>query len=71
MRLVAVGVIVGVAVASGLARVIASLLFGVEAWDLTAFLTVPAVLGTVALAAVLVPARRASRVAPVDALRCE
>ena len=71
MRLVAVGVVVGVAAASGLVRVIASFLFGVETWDPTAFITVPAVLATVALAAVLVPARRASRVDPVEALRCE
>ena len=71
MRLVAVGVVVGVAAASGLVRVIASFLFGVDTWDPTAFVVVPAVLATVALAAVLVPARRASRVNPVDALRCE
>ena len=71
MRLVTVGVVIGVASAGGLARVIASFLFGVETWDPTTFLTVPVVLATVALAAVLVPARRASRVDPVDALRCE
>ena len=71
MRLVAVGVVIGLALAIGLARVIESFLFGVETWDPTTFVTVPAVLASVALVAVLVPAHRASRVNPVDVLRHE
>ena len=71
MRLVAVGVVIGLALAIGLARVIESFLFGVETWDPTTFVTVPAVLASVALVAVLVPAHRASRVNPVDVLRYE
>ena len=69
MRLVLAGI--GIASAAGLTRFIASLLFGVEASDPTAFVAVPAILATVALVAVLVPAHRASRIDPIDALRCE
>ncbi len=71
MRLVAVGIMVGVAAAVGLTRVIASLLFGVEALDVTTLVAVAAVLGSASLVAVVVPARRASRVDPVTALRYE
>lgn len=71
MRLVVVGVAIGVASALGLTRFIASLLFGVQARDATVFVVAPAVLALVAFAAAWVPARRASRVDPIDALRCE
>ena len=71
MRLVAAGVVIGVASASGLTRLIASFLFGVEASDPATFVAVPAVLAAVALGAVALPARRASRVDPVLALRGE
>ena len=71
MGLVAAGVVIGLASASGLTRVIASFLFGVEASDPITFVAVPLVLTTVALAAVALPARRASRVDPVLALRGE
>ncbi len=71
MRLVAVGVMVGVAAAVGLTRVIASLLFGVEALDVTTLVAVATVLGSASLVAVVVPARRASRIDPVTALRYE
>lgn len=71
LRLVAAGVVVGVAAASGLTRLIASFLFEVDASDPATFLTVPLVLTAVAVAAVAVPARRASRVDPVLALRGE
>ena len=71
MRLVAIGVVVGVAAAVGLTRVIASLLFGVEALDVATLVAVAAVLGSASLVAVVVPARRASRVDPVTALRYE
>ena len=69
MRLVVAGVVIGLASASGLTRYIASFLFEVEAWDPTAFITVPVVLTIVALVAVMVPARRASQVDPMLALR--
>jgi predicted permease len=71
MRLALAGVAVGIASALGLTRFIASLLFGVQAWDPMVFTTVPLTLTLVALLAVYLPARRASRVAPVEALRYE
>ena len=48
-----------------------SLLFGVEAWDVPTLTGVSAVLGIFALLASYLPARRAARVNPVDALRAE
>jgi ABC-type antimicrobial peptide transport system permease subunit len=71
MRLAIVGVVVGIAASFGLAKLIASLLFGVTAWDPAVFVTAPIVLTLVALIAAWIPARRASRVDPIDALRYE
>ncbi len=71
MRLAAIGVVIGLAAAFGLSRLIASLLFGVKAWDPMVFTAVPAVLIGVALLAVWLPALRASRVDPIHALRYE
>ncbi len=71
MRLALVGVLVGVAASFGLARLIASFLFGVQPYDPLVFVSVPLVLAGVALAAVWWPARRASRVDPLTALRYE
>lgn len=65
------GVVCGLAAAFGLTRSIASFLFGVRAWDPLVFSVVPLILAAVALAAVCLPALRASRVDPIDALRCE
>ena len=71
MVLAIAGVIIGVGAAFGLARFIASFLFGVNKWDPTVFVAVPALLTFVALFAVWLPARRASRVDPIIALRYE
>jgi len=71
MRLAIVGVIIGLASAFGLTQLIASLLYGVKARDPLVFIAVPVLLSVVALIAVWLPARRATRVSPVDALRCE
>ena len=52
-------------------RLIASLLFGVKAWDLLIFFAVPVILAGVAFVAAWLPAMRASRVDPIHALRYE
>ena len=71
MRLAFIGMAVGIALAFGLVRFIASFLFGVKAWDPMVFVAVPILLTVVALFAVSVPALRASRIDPIDALRHE
>jgi predicted permease len=70
-RLAVVGVVIGLAAAFGLTRLMSSLLFGVGAADPLTFTMVPLVLAVVALAASYIPARRATRVSAVDALRCD
>jgi predicted permease len=69
MRLALVGVALGVSGAFLLTRVLASLLLGVEPTDPVTFVGVPLLLGTVALLACYLPARRAARVNPLIALR--
>jgi ABC-type lipoprotein release transport system permease subunit len=54
-----------------LTKLIESLLFGVQARDPQVFVSVPILLIVVSLLAVWVPARRATRIDPVEALRCE
>ena len=71
MRLALVGVVIGLVSAFSLTRFIASFLFGVRAWDPMVFVSIPALLTAVALLAVWLPARRASRVDPIIALRHE
>lgn len=71
MRLALAGVAIGMLAAFGLTRLMASLLFGVQAHDTIVFLIVPVLLTAVALLAVWLPARRASRIDPMQALRCE
>jgi putative ABC transport system permease protein len=71
MRLVLIGVAIGIAAALWLTRLIAGFLFGVQRLDPLAFTTMPLLLSAVALLSVWLPALRASRVDPVEALRCE
>jgi ABC-type antimicrobial peptide transport system permease subunit len=71
MRLTIIGVILGVGAAFGLTRLIASFLFGVKSWDPTIFVAVPVILSAVALLAVWLPASRAARMDPMNALRVE
>jgi hypothetical protein len=61
LALVAMGIVSGLAVAFGFARLIARLLYGVQASDPATFGAVAVLLGAVALGAVVWPARRASR----------
>jgi ABC-type antimicrobial peptide transport system permease subunit len=71
MRLALLGVVIGVAAGLGLARYIATFLYGVTPRDPFVFVGVPILLSIVALLAVWIPARRASRVDPIIALRYE
>ena len=71
MRLVLLGVALGLAGALALTRVLTSVLFGVGATDPSTFVAVALLLGLVALAACWIPARRATRVDPMVALRSE
>jgi putative ABC transport system permease protein len=70
-RLALVGIATGLVGALALARALASLLFGVSPTDPATLAAVAGALGLVALLATWIPARRASRVDPVIALRVE
>jgi predicted permease len=70
-RVTALGVVIGVAVAVFVARIISGLLFGVSPGDPITFLSSAALLASMALIAIAVPAYRASRVDPNEALRHE
>jgi putative ABC transport system permease protein len=71
MKLALIGIGVGIAGALALTRVLSSLLFNVSATDPLTFIGVSALLALVALLACYIPARRAMRVDPMVALRCE
>jgi ABC-type antimicrobial peptide transport system permease subunit len=71
MQLTVIGVVIGLASAFGLVQLIAGFLFGVTPRDRLVFIGIPIVLAAVALLAVWLPARRASRIDPVIALRYE
>jgi ABC-type antimicrobial peptide transport system permease subunit len=69
LTLTALGIGLGVVSAMLLANLVSTLLYGVSAMDPVTFATIPLILGGVAALAIYIPARRASRVDPVVALR--
>jgi predicted permease len=71
MTLVAIGMAIGWGLAAALSRLIASFLFGVGAMDAVTFAAIPILLAIVALVASYLPARRAMKVDPMVALRCD
>jgi predicted permease len=71
LRLAIVGIAVGMACSFGLTRLLATFLFGVKPLDPLVFTIAPALLAVIALFAAWLPARRATRIDPVIALRCE
>jgi ABC-type antimicrobial peptide transport system permease subunit len=71
LGLAGIGVVLGLAVALGLLRIVSSLLYGVSATDLGTFVGGALLLTAFALLASYLPARRASRVDPTVALRTE
>ncbi|HKJ01852.1 MAG TPA: FtsX-like permease family protein, partial [Longimicrobiales bacterium] len=66
-----VGLAVGAVLALVLARLLTSMLFGIAPWDPVAFVATPVVLAGVATVASWIPARRAARTDPVEALRAQ
>jgi len=71
IHLIVTGIAIGLVVALIFSRVMESFLFGVKSHDPMVFILAPSVLAAVALVAVYLPARRASRVDPMQALRYE
>jgi putative ABC transport system permease protein len=71
MLLAGIGLVIGVGAALGLTRLMTQMIYGVKTWDPTTFVSVMVVLSAVSLLATYVPARRASRVDPIVALRYE
>ncbi len=71
MILAGIGLLIGIGGALWLTHFLAGFLFGVKAIDPTAFIVTPILLCAVALLAVWIPARRATRVDPMTALRFE
>jgi putative ABC transport system permease protein len=71
LRLLLIGGVFGMALAFGIARLLGSVIFGISPFDPVTFVSVPLVLLASALVASYIPARRATRVDPVTALRYE
>jgi ABC-type antimicrobial peptide transport system permease subunit len=71
VKLVSIGIFLGLIGAALLARLITTLLFGVTPLDATTLATVSAILAAVALLASYIPAHRAARADPMNSLRYE
>ena len=71
MTLAVIGVAIGLIAAAALTRLMKSLLFGIGSTDPLTFIVIALLLTLVALLACWIPARRATRVDPILALRCE
>ena len=71
MRLAVVGVVIGLLLSLAMARALSSLLIGVSGYDVTTFVVVSSLLVLVALIACYLPARRATKIDPLVALRYE
>jgi ABC-type antimicrobial peptide transport system permease subunit len=69
LLLVGVGIAVGLVAALGLSRLMTRLLFGISSTDPVTFIAVPLALGVMALIASYVPALRATKIDPIQALR--
>ncbi len=71
MTLVLIGGLIGIALALAITRFLEGFLLGVSGTDVATYLFIPLVLIGVAVLAAYLPARRASRVSPMEALRSE
>jgi ABC-type antimicrobial peptide transport system permease subunit len=65
------GIGIGILVALAMSRLMAAILFGITPTDLLTFASVPVILCVVALMACLLPARRAAKLDPMQALRAD
>ena len=70
MRLALLGILIGIPSALALTRIMVSLIFGIPTWDPLVLAAVALLLSAVALCAASIPAIRATRIDPMDALRC-
>ena len=71
LKPVVAGLAIGLVLAFGLTRLLAGLVYGVSTTDPVTFVSLPVVLGAVAFVAALLPAMRATRVDPLEALRVD